>query len=111
MTVDPANPDNPNPNSDSQSSDPPRSPANQGLETYNTIAETVGLIPSLRVKDNLIQAIVIGVITCISVVIGGTVGGTTGALFAALVGLVVSLLLSGFVLMILGWVRAIKKLG
>jgi VIT1/CCC1 family predicted Fe2+/Mn2+ transporter len=82
---------------------------NSGLETYNAIAETVGGMPSLRIKDNVIQAIVIGVTTAIAVAIGGIAGGTAGALVAALVGLVLSTLLSGTVLMILGWVRVFKK--
>ena len=86
-------------------------PKGSGLETYNMVAETVGMLPSLRMKDNLIQAIIMGVITCIAVIVGGTMGGTQGALIAAVLGLLASLLISGFVLMIVGWVRAAKKMG
>jgi VIT1/CCC1 family predicted Fe2+/Mn2+ transporter len=98
----------PDPDS-SQASDRQNPSPASGRETYNTIAETVGGVPSLRVKDNVIQAIVIGVTTAISVAIGGVVGGTAGALAAALIGLILSMLLSGIVLMVVGWVRVLKK--
>ena len=55
-----------------------------GKETYNTVAETVGLLPSLRLKDNVIQGIVVVVMTAIATLIGliwhGTMGAAVGAL-------------------------------
>jgi VIT1/CCC1 family predicted Fe2+/Mn2+ transporter len=81
----------------------------QGLETYNTIAETIGGLPSLRVKDNVIQAAVIAGVTCIAVIVGSAIGGIGGAIMAAILGLLLSTIISGVVLMILGWIRAAKK--
>lgn len=85
-------------------------PKRQGLENYNTIAETVGGIPSLRVKDNIIQAVVIALVTCIAVIVGTALGGAGGAIIAAILGLLLSTIISGFVLMIVGWIRAAKKM-
>lgn len=90
--------------------------ATPGLREYQTVADTVGMVPSLRVKDNVIQAVI--------VVVGGFAGagigaayltpkGETwviGAMIGALGGLVLSTLISGGVIMVLGWVRAAKKL-
>ncbi|MCC7387611.1 MAG: hypothetical protein IT431_02455 [Phycisphaerales bacterium] len=88
-----------------------------GFEVYNRVAETVGLVPNLRLKDNLVQlgAVVVGVI----------LGAGAGAAFArsrggagselligagagALLGFIVFGVLSGVVLMVVGWVRALK---
>jgi hypothetical protein len=81
----------------------------EGRETYNTVAETVGLVPSLRKKDNLIQGIIVLVGTALAGLVGLLVDGTTGLMLGALAGLIGSGLLSGGVLMIIGWVRAAKK--
>jgi VIT1/CCC1 family predicted Fe2+/Mn2+ transporter len=85
-------------------------PSSNRLENYNTVAETIGGMPSLRVKDNLIQSLVIAVTTFVSVIIGTIMGGAMGAFIAIFLGLVLSTFVSGFVLMILGWVRAAKKI-
>ncbi|MDX2130969.1 MAG: hypothetical protein SFY69_02820 [Planctomycetota bacterium] len=95
-----------------------RAPHNPGvLDDYHKIADTVGGVPNLRVKDNLIQtAIIIGT----TVVLGGlgyllcefgviAAEPGLGAIIGAVGGLVLSTLLSGFVLMILGWSRALRK--
>jgi hypothetical protein len=79
------------------------------VETYNTVAETVGLVPSLRWKDNVIQGVVVLAITGIAAVVGLLTNGMEGLLVASLVGLLASLLISGAVLMVVGWVRAAKK--
>jgi hypothetical protein len=73
------------------------------------VAETVGLVPSLRWKDNIIQGVVVLVVTGIAAVVGLLTNGMEGLLVASLVGLLASLLISGFVLMVVGWVRASKK--
>lgn len=97
--------------------DSPKGPENDGLEQYNTVAETLGGIPSLRRKDNVYQAIAIAVAT----LLGGVIGSITaiirevdpwylGLLLGVVGGLVAGTLLSGIVLMILGWVRAAGKL-
>ncbi|MBX3468751.1 MAG: hypothetical protein KF878_17920 [Planctomycetes bacterium] len=73
--------------------------------SYDVMQDKVGLVPNLRVKDNVIQAIVTVVALVLGVAIGGVLGGAEGALVGALAGLVVGGLGSGFVLMILGLVR------
>jgi len=88
---------------------PHKKPAD-GLETYNTIAETVGGVPTLRVKDNVIQAVAILLSLVLGVIIGFAVGGVGGALAGAFAGLLAGLLISGTVLMVVGWLRAAKKL-
>jgi VIT1/CCC1 family predicted Fe2+/Mn2+ transporter len=93
----------------SQEQNKSNQPKTGGLETYNTIAEIVGGIPSLRLKDNIIQAIGIAVVTCLSVIFGAALGGIAGAIVAAILGLIASTLISGFVLMIVGLIRAAKK--
>lgn len=79
------------------------------LETYNTVAETVGLVPSLRLKDNLIQGVTVVLVTGVAAVAGFVLKGTEGLAFGSLLGLVGSLLISGGVLMVVGWIRAAKK--
>ena len=99
-----------------------------GLEAYNTVAETVGFIPSLRLKDNVLQGIIVGVGTLLGAGIGFLLarhlGGPVlrgirglvaavfllgGTVLGGILGLMASAFLSGLVLMILGFVRAAKK--
>lgn len=77
------------------------------LEAYQAVAETIGG-PSLRIKDNVIQAaVVFG-----SMAVGGLIGfvgwGGLGAAAGAIAGMILGTLVSGLVLMVLGWVRAGK---
>ncbi|HOX05800.1 MAG TPA: hypothetical protein PK280_05320 [Planctomycetota bacterium] len=81
-----------------------------GLEAYHTVAETVGMVPNVRFRDNLIQGLVIGIGTLVATLVGLIVGGGTGAAIGLVCGLVISLLISGAVLMVIGWVRAARKL-
>ncbi len=92
---------------------PPPLP-NQELDNYQKIADKVGFVPSLRVKDNVIQGIIGVVGAGVGVLIGyliasraPTPSGDTslGMLLGGVLGLIVSVILSGFVLMILGWFR------
>lgn len=102
---------------DIPSQSPARTPGNS-LETYNTIAETVGGLPSLRWKDNVVQLVVVAafavVLAGVGAVIGGIAFGASGALGGAIVGalagIVVGGLGSGVVLMVIGWFRAAEKL-
>ena len=73
------------------------------------MSEPVGLIPSLRMKDNLWQGIIIGVCILIGVPIGWAIWGRFGAMAGLLAGLVVGGLGSGTVLMIKGWKRSLRK--
>jgi hypothetical protein len=88
------------------------------LEAYHTIADTVGGVPNLRGKDNAFQAIFVS----ISIAIGGGIGAllvlagvgggvdwTIGALIGGIAGLFGGTLLSGLVLMVMGWVRASSR--
>jgi hypothetical protein len=87
-----------------------KGPQKSARETYDTVADTIGLVPSVRLKDNVIQGITVVVVTGIAALVGFVMGGTTGLAVGALLGLVGSLLVSGTVLMVVGWVRAAKKL-
>ncbi|HOX05998.1 MAG TPA: hypothetical protein PK280_06320 [Planctomycetota bacterium] len=81
-----------------------------GLEAYHTVADTVGMVPNVRFRDNLIQGLVIGGGALISTLVGLVLGGWTGAAIGLVCGLVLFLLVSGAVLMVIGWVRAARKL-
>jgi len=74
-------------------------------DTYDTVADTVGLVPSVRMKDNVIQGITVVVITEIAALVGFVMNGG-GPGHRHLLGLLGSLLVSGAVLMVVGWVRA-----
>lgn len=94
---------------------PPPPPQGGVPEDYNTIAETVGLVPSLRKQDNIIQAKAVGAGCLVGAVGGLIVAAAThsslyiGAMAGLLVGMVAAALISGFVLMILGLARATKR--
>jgi hypothetical protein len=79
------------------------------FETYNRVAETVGMVPSFRKFDYIFQ----GSCVIIGAVVGAGVGYAfmdwLGALFGAVAGFAALGILSGLVLMVLGWVRALKK--
>lgn len=86
----------------------PRS-AESGLEQYNRVAETVGMVPSFRKFDYLFQ----GSCVLVGALVGAGVGYMymqgLGAIMGGLAGFVAMGILSGLVLMVLGWVRALKK--
>ena len=90
----------------SKNSRPQRPSAEDG---YQRFAETVGCVPSLRKKDNLVQGIVVLTTTAIGALVGFLAGSGWGALLGVLGGLVVGALGSGIVLMVLGWIRAAKS--
>ncbi len=78
------------------------------LEAYNTVAETVAG-PSLRWKDNLIQAVCVIGGLLLGAGIGTLFDFPIGTAIGAVAGMVASTLISGIVLMVLGWVRAARK--
>ena len=86
---------------------PPRS----GREQYNVIADTV-IGPNLRVKDNVIQAVAIGVCLILGIVVGAMIvrpnDRSMGIVFGALAGLLVGLFGSGIFLMIYRGVRHMR---
>jgi len=69
------------------------------------IADKVGLVLNLRVKDNLYQAIAVASTTALGALVGFIFGGVRVALSGAFGGLVVGGLASGLVLMIIGLTR------
>ena len=75
-------------------------------KSYDTFADKVGLVPNVRLKDNLIQGLVVGALTLIGALVGFFVASDTarltGAGFGALAGLISGGFLSGLVLMIVG---------
>jgi hypothetical protein len=89
------------------SNDEPNKPLT-ARQTYNVITDTA-IGPNIRLKDNLIQAVLI----LASVLIGGGVGAMviddrlTGLLVGGFIGLVAGFLVSGMGLMIY---RAVKHL-
>ena len=81
------------------------------LEGYHTIADTIGGVPNLRLWDNIIQGVVVFLGTALGCAIGYFwKGELQGLLIGLLIGLVGSVLVSGLVLMVLGWVRSARKL-
>jgi len=87
----------------------PKKPLSGG-DAYDMVADTIGGVPNRRVKDNVIQAIAILVSLVLGAGIGFAFGGGVGAIAGAFGGLLAGLLISGTVLMVIGWVRAAKKL-
>jgi predicted anti-sigma-YlaC factor YlaD len=87
-----------------------KAPQKSARDTYDAVADTVGLVPSVRLKENAIQGITVVVITGIAALVGFVMNGTAGLVIGTLLGLLGSLLVSGAVLMVVGWVRAAKKL-
>lgn len=80
------------------------------VEAYQRVAETVGMMPSVRWKDNLVQAAVVLVGIVLGAGIGYAVGrNVVGLIAGGVIGMIVSTLLSGFVLMVLGFTRVAKK--
>ena len=73
---------------------------------YNFMADKIGGVPNLRKKDNLYQAVAIGLFLIIGVIVGWFVGGgLQGALLGGLAGLIAGTLISGVVLMVIGFLR------
>lgn len=89
---------------------PGTAPAKSALDGYHSIAETVGGMPSLRWKDNLYQAAFVSIGAVVGAGIGWfTTKDTVAAMLGAIAGLIVTVVLSGVVLMVLGWVRVAKR--
>ncbi|MGQ0627341.1 MAG: hypothetical protein ACT4PL_04480 [Phycisphaerales bacterium] len=85
------------------------------LDPYHRVADTVGMVPSLRVKDNVIQAVVVVAGLLIGAGIGGIVGVNQNVTWwygvgaGAVGGVIIATFLSGLVLMVVGWFRGVKR--
>ncbi len=86
-----------------------------GLDTYNTVADTVGMVPNIRWKDSLFQLVFIVVFVVIGVGVTlaagwpAAAGRTMHILVGAVLGFIIGGVLSGAVLMVVGWVRTLSK--
>ncbi|HRQ72281.1 MAG TPA: hypothetical protein PLU35_04545 [Phycisphaerales bacterium] len=97
----------------------PKTHEPDGLETYQRVAETVGMLPSIRWRDNLIQAVIVIAGALVGTLLGlwllpadrlgEDLPSWAGPAAGAVGGAVAACLLSGVVLMVLGWIRALKK--
>ena len=77
-------------------------------QTYDRLAGTAGMLPTLRARDNLIQAILVVIGTILGAMIGYfiTHHDIRAAALGAAVGLIASGLITGFALIVLGLRRA-----
>ena len=82
-------------------------PSSRGPDpTYNFVADKIGGVPNVRKKDNLYQAVAIGVFMIVGVVVGGFLGEwPEGVLLGGLAGLIAGTLISGAVLTVVGLCR------
>lgn len=82
-------------------------PSSRGADpTYNLLADKIGGVPNIRKKDNLYQAVAIGVFLIVGVVAGGFLGEwPEGVLLGGLAGLIAGTLISGAVLAVIGLCR------
>jgi hypothetical protein len=79
-------------------------------DVYETVTDVAGGL-SLRWKDTLIQGLSILASVIVGAPIGWLIAGAAwGLLVGAFCGLLGGLLVSGIVLMVLGWVRTARKM-
>ena len=93
----------PIPSAQPSKQDPIAEPVGDSRSAYQKTAETVGMIPDLSGKRNLIQLAITIPIALIFALWGLARGGGSSALFYGFGGLIVGVLASGAVLMVLGW--------
>lgn len=79
------------------------------LSQYQQVAETVGMVPSLNARDNLLQGVFVGLVTVLAFIVGHVTGGTQTALVFMLAGMIASGLISGVVLMVVGMFRVARQ--
>ena len=85
---------------------PPAASSGIPEPTYNLLADKIGGVPNVRKKDNVFQAVAIGVFLLIGLLVGALAGGVPeGLMIGGIVGLLSGTLISGFVLMIIGLCR------
>ena len=83
-----------------------RSRTSSSVDLLGPIADKVGLVPNVRRKDNLYQALAVLPFVLVGAAVGWVWAGWPGGMVAGIVlGLLVGGFLSGFVLMVLGLAR------
>lgn len=79
-------------------------------DTLETLSQTVVLVPNVNKNDNIIQGGVVGGGALLTTIITyAMTGDTTQALIGSLGALIVLGLFSGLILMVVGWVRTLRK--
>lgn len=81
----------------------PRQPVTDSRSSYQKTAETVGMIPDLSGKRNLLQLAITLPVAGVFALFGLLSGGMGNALIWGFLGLLVGVVASGAVLMVLGW--------
>jgi len=87
------------------------------LDEYHRISDTVGGVPSLRLRDNVIQTIVVDLGAIVGALAGWAAsrGGDwnfpdhVGVMIGGVIGLIASAFGCGLVLMVLGWRREYRR--
>lgn len=93
----------PIPSSASTAQPLPAPPAGGGRSSYQRTAETVGMVPDLSGTRNLLQLKIAIPITIAFALFGFLTGGLSNGLIWCFGGLLIGVLVSGTVLMVLGW--------
>lgn len=117
----------PNPESDTTEQSPPTVPGElrqpehrrgpDGLDDYHKVADTVGGLPNLRARDNIVQTLFVVGGTILFALVGLALSYASvidlplgmGAAIGGVAGMILCTFLSGFVLMILGVKRTVTK--
>lgn len=83
----------------------PSAAGGASMQGYDFVADKIGGVPNVRLKDNLIQGLSILATTVLGVLIGLLVNGYIGAVIGFAIGSIGGLLVSGLVLGIIGLIR------
>lgn len=81
----------------------------EAYSDYQRVADTVGMVPNVRLKDNLYQLIAGAIGAVVGAFFGFALGGTAGVVIGGLAGFVVVALFWGIGLGIVGAIRGVKK--
>ena len=109
----------PNPNNPPTQPGPLSKPesSQDSMATYHKVADTVGGVPNLRLKDNVVQTLVVLAAAILGALAGCILVWTKtvdwelylAALGGCVTGLILGTFVSGLVLMVIGWIRATKE--
>lgn len=81
----------------------PQQPSSDSRTSYQKTAETVGMIPDMSGKRNLLQLVITFPIALVFLIWGLFKVSIIGALAYGFGGIIVGVIVSGTVLMVLGW--------